>query len=204
MGFVKPREKSGRGALNWCGILYNTLMEAGKKWPHAPPHWVFEPGIFMVTGGTFRKIPYFHSPDRLDFFRDRLFKLSDEFGWQLQAWAILTNHYHFVAASPEEASNLSKFLGKLHMTTAKELNKLDSTPGRKVWFEYWDSRITFETSYLSRLKYVHFNPVKHGITENAEDYPWCSASWFSSCATPAFAATVNCFKTDRIQVTDDF
>jgi REP-associated tyrosine transposase len=38
----------------------------------------------------------------------------------------------------------------------------------------------------------------------AENYKWCSASWFARSASPALVATVKSFKTDRLSVPDDF
>ena len=138
---------------------------------HAPPHWLFEQGIYMVTAGTFHKLPHWNTPERLDFLLESLFADAAEFGWQLQAWAVLPNHYHFVAKSPEDASTLRRFLSKLHMTTAKQLNAWDAMPGRKVWYQYWDSCITFERAYLARLNYVHHNPAHHGVTDNVSKLP---------------------------------
>ena len=158
----------------------------------------------MVTGATFRGSRYFPSPDRLDMLQDALFTASREHGWQLLAWAMLANHYHFVAASPREPGTLRHLLGGLHMTTARRVNELDGMPGRKVWFQYWDSRITFHTSFLARLNYVHHNPVKHGVVRDAEEYPWCSAGWFLQTAPGSFVKTVRSFKTDQIRVPEGF
>lgn len=130
--------------------------------PHAPPHWLFGQGIYMVTAGTYRKLPHWNTPERRDFFLDALFARAAEFGWQMQAWAVLSNHYHFIAASPDDPGTLRRFLAKLHMTTAKQLNEWDGIQGRKVWYQFWDSHITFERSYLARLNYGHHNPVHHG------------------------------------------
>ena len=174
------------------------------NWPHGPAHWLFEPGLYMVTAGTYMKRPHLNSSARLDYFLESLFADASEFGWDLRAWAVLANHYHLVAASPRRADTLRKFLGKLHMQTAKQLNAWDNTPERKAWFQYWDSHITFERSYLARLNYVHQNPVKHGVAEVAENYRWCSASWFVRIASPAFAKTVRSFKTDQVNIPDDF
>jgi putative transposase len=174
------------------------------NWPHAPKHWLFEPGVYMVTAGTYQKLPHLNSAARLDFFQGSLFNYAAEFDWSLKAWAVLSNHYHFIAASPADPATLRKFVGKLHMKTAQELNRLDATPGRKVWFQFWDSRITFEKSYLARLHYVHSNPAKHGVIDLAENYKWCSASWFARNASPAFVQTVKSFKTDLLAVPDDF
>ena len=174
------------------------------NWPHAPKHWLLEPGTYIVTAGTYKKPHHLNTPRRLDFFLASLFKYAVEFNWELRAWAVLSNHYHFVAQSPSDPGNLSKFLGKLHMQTAKELNLQDNTPGRKVWHQFCEKHITFERSYLARLHYVHCNPAKHGVVPLAENYRWCSASWFALNASPAFVATVKSFKTDQVEVPDDF
>jgi len=173
-------------------------------WPHAPKHWLFEPGIYMVTAGTYQKMHCLNSPERLDFFLASLFQYAGEFQWSLRAWAILSNHYHFIATSPADPATLRRFVGKLHMQTAKELNRQDGIAGRKLWFQFWDSHITFEKSYLARLHYVHNNPALHGVTNLAENYKWCSAAWFARTAPPAFVATVKSFKTDQVNVPDDF
>jgi putative transposase len=174
------------------------------SWPHAPFHWFDKSGIYMVTTGSFLKQPYLGACERKDYFQATLFSCAEEFGWQLQAWAILSNHYHFIAVSPDDPKTLSRMLGKLGMTTSKQINKEDGQPGRRVWYQFWDSRITYERSYLARLNYVNNNPVKHGVVENAENYPWCSAAWFIRNAAPAFIKTVQSFRTNQLRIKDDF
>ncbi|MCA1808170.1 MAG: transposase [Kiritimatiellia bacterium] len=173
-------------------------------WPHAPPHRLTENGVYMITAGIFQKAHLLNTDDRRDIFCRIFFACMLEFEWELHAWAVLSNHYHFLASSLSDPGTLQKGISKLHTLSAKELNHQDRQPGRKVWFQYFDSHITFLNSYLPRLKYVHNNPVHHGIVASAEEYRWCSAAWFSRNATPAFQKTVNSFKTDTISVPDSF
>jgi putative transposase len=173
-------------------------------WPHSPIHRVDEAGTYIVTAGTYGKLSFFRFADRLTLLCERLLSLAAESNWQLQAWAVFPNHYHFIAISPPNAKSLKRFLARLHAGTAKELNELDSSPGRRVWFEYWDTRIVYERAYLARLNYVHNNAVKHGLVRQASRYPWCSAGWFESKANPAFFKTVMAFPAERVKVRDDF
>jgi putative transposase len=158
----------------------------------------------MVTAGTYRKEHFLHDADRLRLVHDALLDLAVEFGWQLQAWAVLANHYHFVAVSPGDPETLRPFLSKLHTTTATALNRMDSTAGRKVWYQFWDTALTYQRSYLSRLRYVHENAVHHQVVDDAVSYPWCSAAWFERTASRTFRATVGSFRIDRLSVRDDF
>jgi len=173
-------------------------------WPHAPVHRLDETGTYMVTAGTYRKQRLLDTPERVSLVHDLLLETLPQYGWQLQAWAVLANHYHFVAISPENPKSLKAVVQKLHSDTALRLNAMDATPGRQVWFQYWDSRITYQRSYLARVRYVHENPVKHGVVTEAAAYPWCSAGWFAREASVAFQRTVESFKTDRLSVMDDF
>ena len=95
-------------------------------------------------------------------------------------------------------------LGQLHERTARWINGLDGAKGREVWHNFWDTRLTYERSYLARLNYVHQNAVKHGLVAVANQYPWCSAAWFERTARPAQVKTIYGFKTDSLKVNDAY
>ena len=78
--------------------------------------------------------------------------------------------------------SLKNLIQRFHSQSAREVNINAGLSGRKVWFQYWDSCLTYENSYYARLNYVHNNPVKHGLVQDAELYPFCSASWFKKHA----------------------
>jgi putative transposase len=176
-------------------------------WPHAPLHMLSSSGTYFLTAGTYRKEHHFRGADRLKVLHRGLLTVTRDFGWQLEAWAVFSNHYHFVAHSPEAddgAESLSSMLGSLHEKTAKWTNRLDKTPGRQVWRNFWETRLTYEKSYLARLNYVHQNPVKHGLVPVANRYPWCSAGWFERTAQPAQVKTIYGFKIDALKIFDDY
>jgi len=156
----------------------------------------------MVTASTLNKVRLLDSDEKLDLHQEFLFQCAQEFGWELQAWAIFSNHYHFVASNQED--NLSAFLNKLHACSGRGINRIDGLRGRKVWYEFLDTQLTYERSYLARLNYVHTNPVKHRLVADPRKYRWCSAEWFFLKAEAPFYETVCSFKTDQINVSDDF
>ncbi len=158
----------------------------------------------MVTCGTYLKDHHFRGAQRLEFLHDSLLGLAEEYGWNLQAWAVFSNHYHFVAMSPPNAETLVLFLKKLHSDTAMAVNRWDGARGRQVWFQYRDTHLTFAKSYFARLSYVHRNAVHHRLVAEASLYPWCSAGWFQRRATTAFYQTIMRFGIDRLTLADDF
>lgn len=175
-----------------------------RDWPHSPVHRLSTAGTFMVTAGTYQKVPFFGAPGLLDLLCDTLFATAAHNSWQLQAWAVFPNHYHFIGISPPNTDSLRKFIRFFHSSTATELNKRDGTPARRVWYEYWESQITFQKAYLARLSYVLHNAVRHGLVRVPSEYPWCSAGWFERKAARAFYRTVMSYPFARVKVQDDY
>ena len=177
-------------------------------WPHAPLHRLGAGGTFIVTSGTYRKIHRFTDEKRLKGLHDGLLRYAKRYSWQLEAWAVFSNHYHFVGHSPVEAEDgaesLARFLAEFHQKSASWVNGLDGMKGRTVWHNYRETRLTFRNSYLARLKYVHQNAVRHRLVKTATDYRWCSAAWFERTATPAMVRTIYGLNIDQVEVPDDF
>jgi len=183
------------------------MPEPRIPWPHSPTHQLGTRGTYFVTASTYRKAHHFRGAERLHVLHRGLLTVARDFGRQLEAWAVFSNHYHFVAHSPEtadDATSLNPMLKVLHVKTSGWVNRLDSTPGRQVWFNFWETRLTFQKSYLARLNYVHQNAVKHGLVPVANQYPWCSARWFERTASTAMVKSIYRFKIDHLQVPDAF
>ncbi|HEY6138927.1 MAG TPA: transposase [Thermoanaerobaculia bacterium] len=170
-------------------------------WHHAPLHRLGDNGAYCVTAATLEKKHFFASRDRMDLLAERFFGFARRYDWRLQAWAFFPNHYHFIAIA-NHANSLTRLIGDFHSATAREVNRIDGTPGRKVWFQFWETHITNPGSYLARLKYVHENPVHHQIVDRAENYRWCSAGWFARNANSAFGRAVRAMKIDRVKMHD--
>ncbi len=174
-----------------------------KDWPHAPVHRLTSSGVYMVTAATLYKKHLFTGPEKLGLLEGRLLNVAKKHHWHLEAWAAFPNHYHFVARAEESGADLKRMLTDLHADTARELNRMDHCEGRKVWYNFWDTRLTYQASYLARLNYVHQNPVRHGLVAVANQYAWCSAAWFERTATRATVKTVYAVKIDALKIDDD-
>ena len=183
------------------------MHEPRIPWPHAPDHRLSMRGTYCVTAGTYQKAHLFRQAKRLDVLQRGLLTVARHFGWHLEAWSVFSNHYHFVGHSPSDApdaANLPDMLSMLHVKTAEWINRMDCTPGRQVWFNYWETRLTYQKSYLARLNYVHQNPVKHGLAAVANQYRWCSAGWFEREASAPMVKAIYRFNIQRVQILDEF
>jgi len=111
-------------------------------YPHNPPHYFISNAMYMVTGAILHNPHLLIEDKHKEIILHTLFERATLLGWNLHAWSVLNNHYHFIAQAPVNATNLSKLIQQLHSITAIEINRQDNTPGRQVWFNYWDSYLT--------------------------------------------------------------
>lgn len=172
--------------------------------PHSPPHLFISEAHYIITARTHRRELIFNSGPKLDQLQEIIFEQAQRFEWRLEAWSIFPNHYHLILQSPANPETLSALIRAIHSKSAVYVNKQDSTPGRQVWYQYRDTCLLTEVEYYTRLQYVLENPVRHRVIGNARDYPWCSFRWFELNAAKSFVQTVASFKTDTIDVDNDF
>src|SRR6476620_3505729 len=128
------------------------MPEPRTPWPHAPKHQLSNRGAYFVTASTYLKQHNFRGAKRLRVLQRGLLTVAQKFGWRLEAWAVFSNHYHFIGHSPEtadDATSLPAMLKMLHVKRSGWINKLDRAPGRQVWYNYRDTRLTHQRSYLA-------------------------------------------------------
>jgi putative transposase len=99
-------------------------------WHHSPAHRFVPNMLYIVTAATFKKANFFRGPNRLELLQNSLLETLEKYRWQVQAWAVFPNHYHFVAKSPEARPSLDSLIKELHSITAHEVNRLDMVKGR--------------------------------------------------------------------------
>lgn len=156
-----------------------------------------------MTAGTYPRQNYFNTPTLLTRLTNILLNLAECHSWILQAWAVFPNHSPFIAES-RQPGTLRRLVCELHSVSALGLHRQRNALGRKVWFQHWESRLTFHRSFLARPNYVHQYPARHSFVRKASQYKWCSAGWFERKAAPAFLKTVASFPIDRLDIPDDF
>ena len=149
-----------------------------KRAPHNPPHLFLPNTLYMLTASIYQNEPLIQSPDRKLQWAESFLKSAEIYKWEIVAWVVLHNHYHAIVQSPEKAKTLSKFIGSTHKYTARRWNEEEQLSGRKVWWNYWDTCIRSEREYYNRLRYIFWNPVKHGLTENPGDYSFSNYKEF--------------------------
>jgi len=89
------------------------------------------------------------------------------------AYCLMPNHVHLIAV-PESKESLRCAIGEAHRRYTLMVNTRQGWQGC-----LWQGRFfsfPMDDSYLFRaIRYIELNPVRAGMVENPEDYPWSSA-----------------------------
>lgn len=139
----------------------------------SPPHLFRPNACYFVTSKTLHGEPLITYSRKQEVI-DALQFACEKRGWSVIAWVVLSNHYHCLLQSPDEAGELSALFHSIHRFTSNKWNREDDRLGRHVWYRYWDSCIDRERSFWARVNYIHDNPVKHGLVAHPAQYPFSS------------------------------
>ena len=145
--------------------------------PHSPPHLVYDDTYYLLTATCYDHLFHMHDPLRRRQVLDAHFEKFITAGMEIQAWAVLPNHYHLlVHVTSFEA--LGDIFRLVHGPTARDWNLQDDALGRKVWYRFADRAIRSERHYYTTLNYIHYNPVKHGWAKSPYDWKESSIHWY--------------------------
>jgi putative transposase len=96
--------------------------------------------------------------------------------YRLLAWVVMPNHVH-VLIEIVPGHPLSDILYSWKSYTGRMANRLLAREGDFWHVDYYDRFIRDEKHLERAVLYIHGNPVKAGLVERAEDWPWSSARY---------------------------
>jgi len=97
--------------------------------------------------------------------------LHQENRWQCKAYVVMPDHVHIIFILGQK-SNLSDVMNSFGKYTARKLNDLLDKKGQ-VWQKgFYDHCLRKENSYLRHLNYIWENPVRKGLVDKPEDWPF--------------------------------
>jgi putative transposase len=99
--------------------------------------------------------------------------------YQLHAFAVMPNHVHLLATP---AIPLPKLTRSLKGITAKRANEIMALTGTHFWQEETYDREVRDQREFERIHlYIENNPVRAGLVQSANQYPWSSAAVDRAC-----------------------
>src|ERR1051325_7665837 len=132
------------------------------------------PGVpHHVTQRGNRRSEIFLDAEDRHLYLELLREYSTRHRLRLWAYSLMTNHTHLIVL-PEGAASLSSAVRDRHSTYASMFNRKYGFTGH-----LWQGRFyacVLDAQHLEHaVRYVECNPVRAGMVDRAEHYPWSSA-----------------------------
>ena len=94
--------------------------------------------------------------------------------YELHAWVVMPNHVHAIFQPRAEMAGIMRWLkGR----TGRVANQILARTGKPFWqdesFDHW---VRSPEELQDLIHYVENNPVKAGLVETKEQWPWSSAA----------------------------
>jgi putative transposase len=104
-------------------------------------------------------------------FERALERVRRRFDLRVYAYVIMPEHVHLLVSEPERGT-LAEALKSLKQGVARRLVGPDA---EHFWLKrYYDRNIRDAQGFMEKVRYIHRNPVKRGLSGRPEDWPWSS------------------------------
>ena len=140
--------------------------------------------MFFFTIVTYNRRPIFLNPANVDLLRQSFRHVRSRHPFVIEAAVIMPDHLHCVLTLPLGDSDFSTRLRlikkRFSMQFGEEFKQTPSASRKKkkefmVWQRrFWEHLIRDETDLRRHVEYIHYNPVKHGLTASPKEWPYSS------------------------------
>lgn len=122
---------------------------------------------------------------RIDFLQAAIQKVKKQHAFQIKAYVVLPDHLHMIWELPQGDTNYSirwkKIKAMFSMWVGKSgirINKSIHNESQLWQRRFWEHTIRDEYDYENHVNYIHYNPIKHGLVSDLEDWPHSSFHYF--------------------------
>ena len=143
------------------------------------------PAVAFVTTTVFDWQPVLTRDAAAEVIVDELRKMTSFFEVSIIGYVIMPSHIHLLLGF-KSIENLSKCIQTFKSISSRRIKDLRIRELERNDFRLWQPRfddliVVSEEQFKVKTEYIHNNPVKAGLTQRAEDWPYSSAvDWLTS------------------------
>lgn len=134
-----------------------------------------ETGVYHIIVRGINQQDIFHYEDDYYKYLGGVQRIGLESGITVLGYCLMTNHVHLLIN--ENNMDVSVYMKRIGVSYANWYNWKYERSGHVFQDRFKSECVENDAYLLTVIRYIHMNPVKAGIVNNPEEYPW------SSCAT---------------------
>jgi putative transposase len=127
--------------------------------------------LHFITFSCYRRQALLGTAKAYGAFERELEAVRVRYDFVVAGYVLMPEHVHLLVGEPRRSS-LSIVLQVLKQQTSRKLKQRGEI---HFWQRrYYDFNVHHERKRVEKLRYMHRNPVKRGLAEKPEDWPWSS------------------------------
>jgi putative transposase len=135
--------------------------------------------LHFLTCSCYHRQPWLASPHRRDLFLQVLEDARQRCQFVVVGYVVMPDHIHLLLSEPERGTP-STVMQVVKQRFARQVLDAVRSPARQgqaehVWQKrFYDFHVWSERKRVEKLRYMHRNPVKEGLVQEPEQWPWSS------------------------------
>jgi putative transposase len=145
----------------------------------------------FITFTCYRRQSLLSTPDTRDALLRILERTRLRYDFMIYGSVVMPNHVHLLISEPKQGT-IATVIQSLKVASARYQkthicqqkadmgHRTEARMGHEAqatafWqCRYYDRNVRDNNEFIAALKYIHRNPVKRGLVEKPEDWPWSS------------------------------
>ena len=160
---------------------------------HTIPHIQVDNALYYITTNVYDRLALFTQPSTIIPIIDSLNYYRFKYRFLLTGYVIMPDHLHLLIW-PQGDDKLADIMRDFKKFTAVRLIRQAQVESRSDWLDafhkagaetqrsqekvwqddYWDKLVYSPNVLRQKLNYLHRNPVRAGLVESPEEYPYSS------------------------------
>jgi len=147
-------------------------------------------GTYFFTVVTHKRIKIFNRSDNVELLRQAFRKVIKRHPFKIDAFALLPDHLHCIWTLPKGDADFSTRWRLIKSYFSRQIGMVGWVEGRNptktttsrlkkkeklIWQRrFWEHLIRDHEDLRRHVEYIHYNPVKHGLTKAPVDWDYSS------------------------------
>jgi putative transposase len=116
-------------------------------------------------------------------------------GFLMTAWVILPDHWHAIFC-PRHPLTLSRVMKVIKVKSTRQINTARQESGPLWQARFFDHALRTVEKYHRCVEYIHHNPVRRGLVQEPEEWPWSSIHSYRGSISPVLSINKVTMPTD--------
>jgi putative transposase len=144
--------------------------------------------LHYVTCSCYQRKRWLDTDRRRDLFLRILEEVRKQHRFVVLGYVVMPEHFHLLMSEPQ-VGNPSTVMQSVKQRFAQRVMRRRKEAQGSFWEDgplpvwqprFYDFNVWTEHKRVEKLRYMHRNPVKRGLVQEPEQWPWSSFSYYKS------------------------